>query len=193
MFVSQFRQSLMAQLQIATGYSTAFHPQTNGQAKQTTTMLESYLRQFCNQRRDNSAKLTACTEISWSNSCPPPPVSLRSVWRKGSTPESMLLLTDRQRTATTRSLQAKISQSKNLNRLKGRLPSHKIGQWVWISRQNIKSRKASNKLDSKLVGPFQITRLIGTHAVELKLDAPFNKLHPVFNTNLIFPFFSDDT
>ena len=52
-FNSKFLRALYQRLQISPGFSTAYHPQTDGQLERINQWLEGYLRAYCNHRQDN--------------------------------------------------------------------------------------------------------------------------------------------
>ena len=55
----------------------------------------------------------------------------------------------------------------------------KIADKVMLSRQNIKTKRPTEKLDHKFFGPFVIKRKVGQRAYELEMRARMN-IHPVF-------------
>lgn len=63
-------------------------------------------------------------------------------------------------------------------------PPFKEGDRVWLLRKHIKTTRPSSKLDYKRLGPFEILRMIGKVAVELKLPQTM-KIHPIFHISLI--------
>src|SRR5215204_6341591 len=63
-------------------------------------------------------------------------------------------------------------------------PSFEPGNWVLLQRRNVKTRRPSDKLDSKLLGPFKVLESISRHAVRLDLPSTI-KIHPVFHTSLL--------
>ena len=60
----------------------------------------------------------------------------------------------------------------------------KLGDKVYLSRKNIQTTRPSGKLDTKRLGPFEITRTIGSNAYELKLP-PQWRIHSVFHASLL--------
>lgn len=64
------------------------------------------------------------------------------------------------------------------------------GERVWLSRKFIRTRRPSQKLDFRRIGPFPVDCMIGKNAVRLILPNEYLILHPVFNVSLIMPYFS---
>src|SRR5947209_2040741 len=56
-----------------------------------------------------------------------------------------------------------------------------------LSRQNIKTKRPTEKLDHKYFGPFTIKRKVGQRVYELDLPARMN-IHPVFYVGLLEPY-----
>lgn len=57
----------MGSLGIRSGYSTAYHPQTDGQTERTNQVLEDYLRHFCSYYQDNWDQCLDMAEFSLNN------------------------------------------------------------------------------------------------------------------------------
>ena len=63
----------------------------------------------------------------------------------------------------------------------------KVGDWVWLSMENLRTNRPSKKLDFKRVGPFKIKKFINEVAARLELPESL-RLHPVFHVSLLAPF-----
>lgn len=61
-----------------------------------------------------------------------------------------------------------------------------VGELVWLSARNIRTKKPSKKLMAKRFGPYLITERIGRQACKLKLP-PRSRIYPVFNVSLLEP------
>jgi len=66
-FVSSFTRALTDLLGIQQKVSTAFHPQTDGQTERVNTIVEQYLRGYCNYQQDNWSELVSMAEFSYNN------------------------------------------------------------------------------------------------------------------------------
>ena len=66
-FVSEFWQALLHLLHITPGFSTAYHPQTDGQTKRMNQVLEDYLRHFCSYYQNNWVRILDIAEFSINN------------------------------------------------------------------------------------------------------------------------------
>jgi len=67
-------------------------------------------------------------------------------------------------------------------------PTFKVGDWVMVNAENIKTRHPTKKLDYKLRGKFRIKRLIVTNAYELELPPSTGKIHPVLHVSFLKPY-----
>jgi hypothetical protein len=69
LFTSSFIRSLADRLQMRLKFSTAYHPETDGQTERTNQILEGYLRLYCNYQQDNWHELLPLAEFAY-NSAP---------------------------------------------------------------------------------------------------------------------------
>ena len=66
-------------------------------------------------------------------------------------------------------------------------PSYAIGDHVWLSTDNLHLPRASRKLSEQWLGPYSITKLVGTNAVKLCLPHSMH-IHPVVNISHVKPY-----
>ena len=66
-------------------------------------------------------------------------------------------------------------------------PTYTIGDCVWLSTDNLCLPCASWKLSERWLGPYSITKLVGTNAVELHLPRSM-RIHPVVNISCVKPY-----
>lgn len=90
-------------------------------------------------------------------------------------------------------MKAKERQSKFYNAGRRVDTRYESGELVWLSRKYIRTRRPSQKLDFRRIGPFPVDRMIGKNAVRLILPAEYSRIHPVFNVSLIMPYFQKDS
>ena len=73
------------------------------------------------------------------------------------------------------------------NRHRSDAPAYAVGDQVWLSTDNLCLPRASQKLSERWLGPYAITKLVGTNAVELRLPRSM-RIHPVVNISRVKPY-----
>ena len=63
--------------------------------------------------------------------------------------------------------------------------SFNVGNQVYLTAKNITTRKPSDKLNLKFIGPFRILEPIGSRTYRLELPTNFKDIHPVFHVLLL--------
>jgi hypothetical protein len=70
----------------------------------------------------------------------------------------------------------------NTSKIKG--PSLKEGDKVYLLRKHIKTKRLSDKLDHKKLGPFKIRKVVSSSNYELQLPSTI-RIHPIFHILLL--------
>jgi hypothetical protein len=215
-FQSKFWLAIMDKLQVETRFSTAFHPQTDGQTERVNQILEQYLRSYCSYQQDDWAELLPLAEyayntaVSESTKVSPFEVNYgfapRTTWAAKVVPrrenegsntlyEGWKALWQQVRESLER---AQARQRKWFDKKRQPAPEYstledvaagraKVADKVMLNRQNIKTKRPTEKLDHKFFGPFVVKRKVGQRAYELELPARM-KIHPVFYVGLLEPY-----
>ncbi|MBW0490597.1 hypothetical protein O181_030312 [Austropuccinia psidii MF-1] len=71
-------------------------------------------------------------------------------------------------------------------------PDFKEGDQVLVSTLSFNNLKGPKKMRDSFLGPFNIIKLIGKNAVEVKLTETFSRKHPVFPVSLVKPYFQTE-
>ena len=187
-FTSDFFGALGTLLNIKLNFSTAYHPQTDGQTERVNQILEQYLRAYVNYDQDDWAELLLIAEFAYNNaphsttnlspffanfgyhpnfSASTENINNLAVLREGTRLQDLSDYLKSQ----IEIAQADHKKYSDRNRLPA--PELKIGDEVWLSAQNIRTTRPTKKLDSRQLGPFKIAELIGSHAVRLELPRRF--------------------
>lgn len=66
-FTSNLAREVASCLSIDLRFSSAFHPQTDGQTERVNSILEQYLRAYCNYQQDNWYNYLSLAEFSYNN------------------------------------------------------------------------------------------------------------------------------
>lgn len=202
-FVSAFWRSVMSHLSIAPAPSTAYHPETDGQTERTNQTLETYIRHFVCHRQDDWVDWLPMAEFTFNNSTSastkltpffawqgfhPRANSFTVPSKVPKADDFVVLLEDIQLILIESLRHAKATQARNYNNKSRPSPSYAVGDWVWLTRRFIPSTRPSPKLDYRRIGPFRISKLIGSNAAQLELGSSLYRLHPVFNVSLLTPY-----
>lgn len=204
LFMSNFWSELLRQSGTKLKFSTAYHPQTDGQSEVVNRCLETYLRCFCGDKPFYWPKWLAWAEYWFntsynasSNMTPfkalygrDPPVLFRGDTYPCRVPEVQAMTQERDLLLDSlRQNLLKAQQRMKTQADKGRREvQFQIGDWVYLKVQPYRfkslARKRNEKLSPRFYGPYQILEKIG--AVAYKLQLPDScRIHPVFHVALL--------
>ena len=62
-----------------------------------------------------------------------------------------------------------------------------IGDLVWLSTTNVRSRRPSKKLNHKRLGPFKVDKVVSPNSYRLILPYQM-RIHPIFHVSLLEPY-----
>ncbi|KAJ1411180.1 Ribonuclease H-like superfamily [Sesbania bispinosa] len=189
-------------------FSSAYHPQTDGQTEVTNHILETYLRCFVSDEPRRWFQYLYLSEY-WYNSSfhsslrmspfealyGRSPPTIRS-YVTGSTTIAAIDESLMQRRQMLQVIRDNLGQAqiRMLNQFNAHLQDRnfKVGDWVFLRLQpyrQISVRSCpSKKLAKRYFGPFQIVRTIGPVAYQLALP-PDAKVHHVFHISKLKPFY----
>ena len=66
-------------------------------------------------------------------------------------------------------------------------PAYAVRDQVWLSTNNLRLPRASQKLSEQWLSPYSITKLVRTNTVELRLPRSM-RIHPVVNISRVKPY-----
>lgn len=209
-FVSGFWGRVCERLSIHRRLSTAFHPQTDGATERANQEVERILRVFTSYTQDNwssllpivaaainnrDASATGLSPFFFTHGYHIDPISLDD---SGTLREALLpperageTFVKRLRDATEWA-QAAIAiaqerQQEHANRSRQAAPVYRQGDKVWLNLRNIRTDRASKKLDW-LHAQYKVLEVPSPHTVRLDV---LGGVHPVFHVDLIRPAASD--
>jgi hypothetical protein len=206
-FLSHFWRALFTALGTDLKFSTAFHPQTDGQSERANRTLEEVLRHFVSPRQDDWDDWLDLAEHAINNSVSPATGYTPFFLCFGHNPLCALdvslgpvLVPAAQTTVDDMHsvLQhAKLNLREAQQRMMAQQNAHRrdvtfaIGDMVRLSAINLSLPSTmSKKLTAKYVGPFAVERVISPVAYRLRLPKTL-KIHPVFHVSLLQPWHVD--
>src|SRR3979490_1428188 len=206
-FVSQFMRELNKLLGIKVAASTAYHPQSDGQAEQVNQEIEQYLRLFVNQHQDDWLEWISLAEFAYNNRIHSATQTSPFMLDNGQDPRLGLEPTQETRlealdefttcmeTATNEARSALSKAADDMARFYDlhhqAAPTYKIGDKVWLHAQNITTTCPMKKSDHKWLGPYVVNKVVSQNVYGLQLPPSFGCTHPVFSVNLLCPYEED--
>ncbi|KAF8711840.1 Chromo (CHRromatin Organization MOdifier) domain, partial [Rhizoctonia solani] len=180
-FNSKFLKALYKSLQITPSFSTAYHPQSDGQTEIKNQWLEAYLHPFINHRQSEWVDWLPLAEFAHNNA------------RSKATGKSPFEIVAKQLAETIQEVQASIkwAQERYKQADTGKPPPEfQPGDKVWLLASNITFQCPNKKLDYKQYGPFSVMERVGSHAYCLALPETM-QIHDVFHVSLLSAFKQD--
>jgi hypothetical protein len=197
-FMSKFWKALFASVGTELKFSTAFHPQTDGQSERANRTLEQFLRNYVGARQDDWDDYLDMAEFAMNDS-----VNMSTGYTPfqlmyGASPrtavdmacESVLPATqkfvddmsDALQHAKGRLVEAQAMQARNAN-ARRRDVQFAVGDMVRMSTANLQLPSTmSKKLVHRYVGPFKVLEKVHACAYKLQLP-PAMKIHPVLHVS----------
>ena len=202
-FTAKTWTAFLKYMNIRPRMSTAFHPQTDGQTERTNQTLETYLRAYTCYEMNDWEDLLPTAEFAYNNSKHSatkqtpfyvnygfhPVVGTPSQAAPRKTPNEILEHWSKpvHEAAKTALKNAQETMIRHANRRRRSPPNLRVGHLVMLNARNIKTKRPSKKLDHKLLGPFQVSKIISPTAVQLHLPSHW-RIHPTFHISLIEPY-----
>ncbi|KAL3688559.1 hypothetical protein R1sor_014868 [Riccia sorocarpa] len=216
-FTSAFWKHLYRKMQTKLLFSTAFHPQTDGQTEKVNSVLNQYLRNFINADQRDWAKWLGPAEYCYNSTKHSATGESPFLLAYGREPEGPLdlALSESASSAHTRTRQAvaedflaerqQREENAKRNLLKAqkrymkeankhrRQVKYQVKEKVWLSVKNISLPTGlTSKFSAKCAGPFEIKAnpFEDVYTLDLPQELP---IHPTFHVSLLKKYFEDKT
>ncbi|QRW20627.1 Retrotransposable element Tf2 protein [Rhizoctonia solani] len=187
-FTGKFLRALYQRLGIKPLFSSAYHPESDGQTEQVNQFIEFYLCSYVAADHSDWATWLPLAEYAYNNarhaSTGRTPFELiygkNPVMNPSNVPTNVPEVDQLADTLTNKWKEAKAALRMSKERMirnKGTIP-------IWLDGKNMELRTNSNKLDPKRLGPFEILEKISSHTYCLKLPETL-KIHNIFYVGLL--------
>ncbi|CAJ0967858.1 unnamed protein product [Ranitomeya imitator] len=199
-FVSRFWRTFCAKMGIDLSFSSAFHPQTNGQTERTNQTLETYLRCFVSADQDDWVTFLPLAEFALNNRASSATLVSPFFCNSGFHPRfssgqvepsdcpGVDMVVDRLHQIWSHVVDnLKLSQERAqqfANRRRRVGPRLLVGDLVWLSSRFVPMKVSSPKFKPRFIGPYRILEILNPVSFRLDLPASF-AIHNVFHRSLL--------
>ncbi|QRW25030.1 Retrotransposable element Tf2 protein [Rhizoctonia solani] len=195
-FNNKFLKALYKRLGIDPHYSSAYHPQSDGQTEQVNPSIEHFLRAYSGINQRDWTKWLPMAEFAYNNavhsSTGKTPFKALYGWEPTLTPSNVP--TDvpeadnlaQAMEAQWKEVESALQQSKQrmVAGEDGNPVEFEIGEEAWLDSRNVNLKTLSPKLTKQRLGPFKVIEKISNRAYQLKLP-PTMRIHNVFYVGLL--------
>jgi transposase InsO family protein len=210
LFTSRFWREFCELSGLEPSYSTAFHPQTDGQTERSNSTLEQYLRTYVNFQQDDWTDLLPMAEFCYNNSkhsaigmspfmaskgrdhAVELPMPIAKDLAVESIQEYRERMNNIRESVNVALRQAREDMAKYANRKRTAVPDegYNVGDMVMLLLAHVNTVRPNKKLEWKTYGPFKITEVVGEGrmARRLELTPGMRRIHPVFHVSLLIPY-----
>ncbi|XP_058741648.1 uncharacterized protein LOC131614035 [Vicia villosa] len=204
LFLSNFWKEFFKAQGTKLKYSTAYHPETDGQTEVTNRSVETYLRCFVNDHPRKWFKYLHLAELWYNTSFhsaiqmspfkalygrePPNINQCLASEAKGDPLPVLLQVHEQILTQLKENLRkSRVQMEKQANKHRADV-TFDVGAWVLLRlqpyRQQTIHKRVSQKLSQRYFGPFQIVKRVGEVAYLLDLPSS-SRIHPVVHVSLL--------
>ncbi|KAA8632751.1 hypothetical protein SMACR_01061 [Sordaria macrospora] len=202
LFSSRFWKAFMNKLGVKHKMSTAYHARTDGQTERMNQVLEAYLRAYVNYEQDNWSELLPTAQMSYNSSKTETTkvtpffanfgyeMSSRRGWdAEFFVPRAHIRaerLIEMHQTLRDELTFVRDRMSRYYDRTRSTAPIFKRGDKVYLLHRNIKTKRPSDKLDYKKLGPFKVLEKVSTSNYRLELPKSMRQW-PTIHISLLEP------
>ncbi|QRW25069.1 Retrotransposable element Tf2 protein [Rhizoctonia solani] len=181
-FNNRFLRALYKCLGIDPHFSSAYHPQSDGQMEHVNPSIEHFLRAYLGVNQRDWTRWLPMAEFAYNN-------AVHS--SMGKTPFKALY--GWEPTLTPSNVPTDVPEADNLAQAmeavertgeQGNPTEFEIGEEVWLDAKNVNLKTLSPKLMEQRLGPFKVIKKISNQAYRLELP-PTMQIHNIFYVGLL--------
>ena len=209
-FTSRFWRAFQRELGTDLRFSTAYHPQTDGQSERTIQTLEDMLRacvldfggswedhlaliEFAYNNSYHSSIQMAPHEALYGRRCRAP-LCWDTVIDSGSVSTDIVDEANQKIRVIRQRLQTAQSRQKSYADRRRRELEFQVGDYVFLKVSPLKGVQRfgqKGKLSPRFIGPFEVIERIGVAAYRLRLPETMSQIHNVFHVSMLRKCLSD--
>jgi len=184
-FTADYTRRFFKALNIDQRFSTAYHPQTQGQVENNNKWVETYIRMFCNRQQNDWADLLHLAEFVYNNHHHPSinmspfkanfgydmTLTPDNETRGRDTPLRLALLKKLHQRCSMWIAQSQDRQKKSYDKRRSEQPPLEEGSKVWISSRDLATDQPSPKLEALRFGPYRVEKVMGPLTYQIRLPS----------------------
>ena len=167
-------------LNIEGNFSTAYHPQTDGQTERINQEIEQYLRIYINHHQNDWAEWLPIAEFSYNNKIqtstgqspfltlygyhPSMGTNLKREVKNESAQQFIMRIQDLRKEAEASLKLAAERMKQNYYKKRTEAPSYKVGNLVLLNMKHICTTRQMKNLDNLWDGPLKMAKIVGKSA-----------------------------
>jgi len=201
-FTSRFWQKLHESMDTKLNFSSAYHPQTNGQTERTNQVLEDMLRACALKHGGSWDKSLSYAEFSYNNSYQASfgmspfealygrkcrtPLMWSEVGERTLTGPALIKEAEDCVAEIREKLKAAQSRQKRYSDKRKRELSFEVGDHVYLKVSPIRGTRrfqVQGKLAPRYIGPYQVVKRVGAVAYRIQLPEEMSDILPVFHVS----------
>jgi hypothetical protein len=203
-WLSEFWTYLMKRIRVESHFSTAYHPESDGQSERNIQSMTHYLRGYVNHLQNDWVQFLPAAEFAannaessttnvspfFANYGQHPRIGIEELGPQQGPLLEVDQLVDKMRELDTylydSMLVSQALQEVASNRHRRPAEKYNVGDMVFLDNENINTHRPSAKLDNDAIGPFRVIKVYDQNPLIVKLELPETlKIHPVFHVNLL--------
>ena len=204
-FANRFMEAFATSINAKLKRTTAYHPQSNGQAERLNDVVAHYLRNYVSHRQHNWSPLLPWAQLAYNTTeqtstrlspfhatygfTPPSSFDLASLPLPSYVPQPLPTVWTKL-TETVNKSKAAYARFQNQHRTTP--PAYKVGDEVLLDTSHLPPQRPSRKLSPRRQGPFKILKVLSENTIQLELPPHWkqNGTYDIFHVEKLTPYTS---